>query len=122
MNIFNDIDLTAKAINASMIKKNVIAENISNVDTPGYKRKDVEFESMLVKKMEKDNIDHREIRNIEPKIYVDNSSSAYRLDGNNVDIDIEMAQDAKVSARYEALITRVNSQLGRFKTVLQGIK
>ncbi len=122
MNIFNDINLTANAINASMLRKSVIAENISNVDTPGYKRKDVEFESMLAEKLNKDNINHVEINKIQPKIYVDNSTSSYRLDGNNVDIDIEMAQDAKVSARYEALVTRVNSQLGRFKTVLQGIK
>ncbi|WP_278287146.1 hypothetical protein [Cellulosilyticum ruminicola] len=44
------------------------------------------------------------------------------MDNNNVDIDVEMAEEAKVYARYNALITRVNAQLNRFTTVLQNIK
>ena len=120
MNIFSDINLMGKTISATMLRKNVIAENISNVDTPGYKRKDVEFESILSKSI--DGQKNMSIDEIEPRVYIDNKTSSYRLDGNNVDIDVEMAEDAKVSARYEALVTRVNSQLGRFTSVLQGLK
>lgn len=120
MNIFSDIDIMGKTIQATMLRKNVIAENISNVDTPGYKRKDVEFETVLSRSLNK--VNGISVDDIKPIIYTDNATSSYRLDGNNVDIDVEMAEDAKVSARYEALITRVNSQLGRFTTVLQGLK
>lgn len=122
MNIFSDIDLMNKAINATMLKKSVISQNISNIDTPGYKRKDVKFESILEEKIKKTDISALNIKEIEPEIYTDYSNSAYRLDGNNVDIDIEMAAEAKVSARYNALITRVNGQLGRFSTILQNLK
>ncbi len=122
MNIFSDIDLMNKAINATMLRKSVISQNISNVDTPGYKRKDVEFETILERKMKKEGVSGLNLKEIEPEIYTDYSSSSYRLDGNNVDIDVEMAEEAKVSARYNALITRVNSQLGRFSTVLQNLK
>lgn len=122
MNIFSDIDLMNQAISATMLRKSVISQNISNVDTPGYKRKDVAFESILKKKIQKLDGSELNIRDIEPEIYIDYSNSSYRLDGNNVDIDVEMAEEAKVSARYNALITRVNGQLGRFSTILQNLK
>lgn len=122
MNIFSDIDLMNKAINATMLRKSVISQNISNIDTPGYKRKDVEFETILEKELRYKNGTELNLTEIEPKIYIDHSNSAYRLDGNNVDVDVEMAEEAKVSARYNALITRVNSQLGRFSTILQNLK
>ena len=122
MNIFSDIDLMNKAINATMLRKSVISENISNIDTPGYKRKDVEFETILEKKMKNEGVSKLNLKEVEPRIYTDYSSSSYRLDGNNVDVDVEMAEEAKVSARYNALITRVNSQLGRFSTILQNLK
>ncbi len=122
MNIFSNIDLTNKAINAALVKKNVISENISNVDTPGYKRKDVEFESILSKELSKTTVSELDLDQVEPRIYTQYQNSSYRMDGNNVDIDVEMAEEAKISSRYNALITRVNAQLGRFTTVLQNLK
>ena len=122
MNIFSDIDLMNKALTATMLRKSVIAENISNIDTPGYKRKDVKFEEILTSEMNKKGELQINLQDIEPEVYVDYENSSYRLDGNNVDIDVEMAEEAKVSARYNALVTRVNSQLGRFSTVLQNLK
>lgn len=122
MNIFSDIDLMNKAITATMLRKSVISQNISNIDTPGYKRQDVAFESILQKKLKENGVSQLNLKAIEPQIYTDYSRSAYRLDGNNIDVDVEMAEEAKVSARYNALITRVNSQLGRFSTILQNLK
>ena len=93
------------------------------MDTPNYKRKDVSFETILQKEVNANkNISNLDLNKIEPKVYVDEKSSSYRMDGNNVDIDVEMAEEAKVYARYNALITRVNAQLNRFTTVLQNIK
>lgn len=123
MDLFANIDLVNKALDATLIRKNVISENISNVDTPNYKRKDVSFETILQKEINtKRNILDLDLSKIQPEIYIDKTSSNYRMDGNNVDIDVEMAEEAKVYARYSALITRVNAQLNRFTTVLQNIK
>nr|WP_302595177.1 flagellar basal body rod protein FlgB [uncultured Cellulosilyticum sp.] len=123
MDLFANIDLMNRALDATLLKKSVISENISNVDTPNYKRKDVSFETILQKEVNANkNISNLDLNKIEPKVYVDEKSSSYRMDGNNVDIDVEMAEEAKVYARYNALITRVNAQLNRFTTVLQNIK
>lgn len=123
MDLFANIDLMNRALDATILKKNAISENISNVDTPNYKRKDVSFETILQKEISANkSISNLDLDKIQPKVYVDEASSSYRMDGNNVDIDVEMAEEAKVYARYNALITRVNAQLNRFTTVLQNIK
>ncbi|MHB8131035.1 MAG: flagellar basal body rod protein FlgB [Mobilitalea sp.] len=44
-NAFNYINVLDKAADASWQRNEVISNNIANVDTPGYKRKDVQFES-----------------------------------------------------------------------------
>ena len=46
-NAFNYINVLDKAADASWTRESVIANNIANVDTPGYKRKDLNFESVL---------------------------------------------------------------------------
>ena len=123
MSWFANIDLMNKALDATLLKKSVISENISNVDTPNYKRKDVNFESILQKELDiHKSAQNLDLNKIEPQVYIDEATSAYRMDGNNVDIDVEMAEEAKIYARYNALITRVNAQLNRFTTVLQNIR
>ena len=122
MVLFHNIDVMNKALDATMLRYSVISDNISNEDTPGYKRKDVSFESVLAKEIDKSGVANLNIDSINPKIYVDRQSYAYRMDGNNVDIDVEMAESAKTKLKYDALIQRTVSQLGRFKTILQTIK
>lgn len=46
-NIYSYVDVLNKAANASWLREQTISNNISNADTPGYKRKDVDFESVL---------------------------------------------------------------------------
>ena len=44
---YNYINVLNKAAGASWTKNEIIANNIANVDTPDYKRKDLDFESLL---------------------------------------------------------------------------
>lgn len=121
MEMFSDINLTNKALDAALLKKNVISQNISNADTPDYKRKDVDFESLLSAELKRNggNTNALDLDALNPTVYTDLSTSSYRMDGNNVDIDTEMSEEAKINLKYSALVTRVNAQLNRFKTVLQ---
>ena len=48
-NAFDYINVLGKAADASFVRNEVIANNIANADTPGYKREDVDFESALQK-------------------------------------------------------------------------
>ena len=50
-NAFDYINLMDKAADASWMRENVITNNIANVDTPGYKRQDVDFISVLEREL-----------------------------------------------------------------------
>lgn len=121
MDLFSNIDLTSKVINANIQRKELINQNLSNVDTPNYKRKDIIFEDLLSEEIEKNGM-KVDLDNITPIEYTDLSNSSYRLDGNNVDIEWEKSAETKNELMINTLITRMNAQLGRLKNVLQNLK
>jgi len=122
-NAFNYINVLDKAADASWKRNEVIANNIANVDTPGYKRKDVQFESYLQSALAGDGtLDSRvanaNMDNLDATVYTDNSSNSYRLDGNNVDIDTESSYMADNQIRYNAILDSMTQEFNRMKSVL----
>lgn len=123
-NAFNYINVLTKAADASWKRNEIITNNIANVSTPGYKRKDVQFESFLMTALTGDNsLDKRvanvRLDNLEAQVYTDYSNLSYRLDGNNVDIDTETAELAKNQIRYNAIMDSITQEFNRLKMVLQ---
>lgn len=101
-------DGTYKAIDAALgaagMRQQTIANNIANVNTPGYQRKDVEFDGMLRQALQADaEGDETAWEGLAPKVTSDNKA-ALRQDGNSVDIDQEMAHLAENNVRYNALV------------------
>ena len=106
------------ALNANVVRRDVIADNIANADTPFFKRSDVTFESQLQRAVESEKepdfpallTDKRHIafdemidyRSVKPKIQVEYDSIS-RNDKNNVDIDKEMTDATKNALQYNAL-------------------
>ena len=122
-NAFNYINVLNKAANASWKRNEVISNNIANVDTPGYKRKDVQFQTYLQSALSgDDSLDSRvadaNMEQLDATVYTDDSSLSYRLDGNNVDIDTESANLAENQIRYEALLESMTQEFSRIKSVL----
>ncbi len=111
-----------RALDAAWTRNEVIAQNIANVDTPGYKRKVVKFEEFLDAEMKTGKIDHGQTKlsGLGMAVVTDNASTSYRIDGNNVDIERESALMAMNNLKYNALIQRVSGQLGTLRTVIRG--
>lgn len=120
--MFYNLDVTSKALDATLLRQNIISSNISNVDTPGYKRIDVKFQELLAKQIDANGINEVDIKEIEPSVYTDRAAYANRMDGNNVDVDTEMSELAKTKLRYDTLIQRSIAQISRYKYILQNIK
>ncbi len=134
----SELNVLEKSLNAYWKRNETISNNIANVDTPGYKRKDVKFEEALAKAVKKtEDASHsdtrtevdkkqeassgsRSVDRVEPEVYTQNEGYSYRLDGNNVDIDNEMAELAKNSIRYNVIMSQINSKFQAFKTVMKG--
>ena len=124
---YNYINVLNKAAEASWTKNEIIANNLANVDTPDYKRKDLNFESLLAealsdtslhtKNMDK-KIAHLQNTSLKPRIYTEYSTLSYRYDGNNVDMDTEQAYLADNQIKYYALLDSMTHEFNRLKTVL----
>ena len=122
---FNYVDVLTKAADASWTRESVINNNIENVSTVGYKRQDIDFQSVLreelgnCKHKSLDNkINELDISDLNAQIYTDSANYSYRLDENNVDIDTENVELASEQIRYDALVTSINSEFSRMRAAL----
>lgn len=127
---FSNVNLIEKALYASTIKNQVISNNIANVETPNFKRSDVEFSELLKESLTSQKlrgyitnpkhipIGPLPLEQIKPEIVQENKTSM-RLDGNNVDIDAEMSNLAKNQLYYYSLVQRVNGELN---TIMVAVK
>ena len=124
-NIYNYINVLDKAADAANSRNEILSNNIANVDTPNYKRKDVSFENYLEQALiGPESLDNRvedvntHLSDFGGMTYTDHSTLSYRLDGNNVDIDTESAYLAENQIRYNALVEQIGQEFSRYKTVL----
>ena len=123
--IYNYINILDKAADAANFRNELISNNIANVDTPNYKRKDIDFESVLQAELaggrtlnQSVNMANKDLSVLDPQVFTDNSNLSYRLDGNNVDISTEEAYLAENTIRYQLLIDQMNQEFSRYSTVL----
>ena len=119
---FNYVNVLDKALDASWTRNSVIANNIANVDTPGFKRQDVKFEEYLLNEVGyTDDLDSEVARtdldNLSAMTYTDYGNVSYRLDGNNVDIDTENAELSKNQIKYYTMLDSTSQEFSRLKTV-----
>ena len=127
-NVFDYTNILDKAADASWMRENVITNNIANIDTPGYKRQDVDFESVLQKALGKTKYSSldKKVRELNQDLgkltttsYTDAANYSYRLDRNNVDENTENAELATESLRYQLLTTAITNNFSRMQTVLK---
>ena len=124
---FAYVDLLTASADYSWKRNEVISSNIANVDTPGYKRQDVSFESVLSAAVAKAGststnlttvVKNINYSNLKPTVYTDNANYSYRLDGNNVDIDTEEVELASNQLYYSGVTDAISQQFSRIKTAL----
>ena len=125
---FGYVNVLKTAADASWLREEVLTNNIANVDTPNYKRQDVDFTTYLRSALSRTNggsssltnrVNNLNYNDIAIRTYTDNSTLSYRLDGNNVDLSTENVELASEQINYNALIDSMNNECSRFKTVLK---
>ena len=89
-----------KAIVGASARQQAIAENLANVDTPGYQRVDVDFHSTLRDAMASGS-DGLAGAAFTPQR---DAAAQVRPDGSSVDADVESAAQARNGLEYEALV------------------
>lgn len=139
-----NINTLENSLKVSSLRHRVISNNIANVDTPFFKRSEVLFETYL-----KDHLDNMEKGKVvaeqtDDKLGLKTTNSRHiapiklpeqppflgavirtvddltmRTDGNNVDIDVEMADMAKNTIYYQAVAQRLNGYFSSLRTVIE---
>ena len=128
------------AISARAIKQDLIAGNIANADTPGYKPRDLDFETALSKKVAEEFRNKTTEQKLElaktdskmmdpvddfnpskPTIYIRDGHLA-RNDGNSVDLDVETTELSKNNMMYNSVIEALKKETQIFKAVISASK
>lgn len=114
------VELLKRALQVADERQKLLAANLANVDTPGYKRRDLDFRQMLDyisgnwQYLRTDSLRHFPVTGDGfPKVELDKKLSQ-RTDGNNVDFDKEMVEILRNSMWYRAIGELLDR---RFKTV-----
>ncbi|MBT6048309.1 MAG: flagellar basal body rod protein FlgB [Candidatus Scalindua sp.] len=97
MKMDNNVVLLSKLLDLTQTKNKVLANNIANANTPGFKKFDVTFHNELQKAVESKNIG--KIKQLQEKIAVSSEKSS-KKDGNNVDLDKELVSFYRTSDRH----------------------
>lgn len=127
-NAFDYINILDKAADASWLRENVITNNLANVDTPGYKRQEVDFESALQKELGSSRFEaldkrvrrlNTDLSGLSVSSYTDSANYSYRLDRNNVDENTETAELASETMKYQLLTNAINGDFSRMQAVLK---
>ena len=122
-NAYNYVNVLGKAADASWTRNDILANNIANADTPGFKRKDVQFETYLKNAVAGTDSLNETVANIDLNelncTYTDQANLSYRYDGNNVDINTENVELAKNQLKYYTLMNSMSQEFSRLKSALR---
>lgn len=118
--------LIKQGLDATNLRSKAISNNISNVNTPGYKAYHVSFEDNLNASMDQIDLKVNRDRHLQGSDkngniqMVQDKNLDMKQDGNSVDIDNEMADQATNELEYKALITELNNRIAIKNIVIKG--
>jgi flagellar basal-body rod protein FlgB len=103
------IDLVAKALNIRASYHRVLAGNIANVETPGYREKDIDFRKELD-------------RNIGSTADIEAKESGAdviaRADGNTVNMESQIVKLTENSMLFNSLVQVITKRFAMMKYVI----
>lgn len=128
------VQALATAINFRQMRQKLIASNIANAETPGYKAKRLDFEKSLQTALDIEGTnslntsDDRHFKvggggmaSLEPSIYVD-PNDVVSDDGNNVDMESEMVKMDENKMMFDTAVQLLNKKLALRKYILNSEK
>ncbi|WP_026508775.1 flagellar basal body rod protein FlgB [Butyrivibrio sp. MC2013] len=124
--VFDYIDVLHSTADAAWKRNDIIANNLANATTPGYKREDLDFEGELARAL--GNSKYRSLdakvaslrgQKITGRSYYDSANYSYRLDRNNVDPEQENVELASNQLKYQGVITSLTSQFQNLQTAMK---
>ena len=102
----------------------ILASNLANVDTPGFKSKDIEFSEVLNQQLSQP--DSANEKGLKSNLVADTQSVKYRIphqrssDGNTVELGVEQSSYARNSLDFHMSLTFVKKKLSGLELAIRG--
>jgi flagellar basal-body rod protein FlgB len=115
--------LARKLLDASVMRQEAIANNIANVDTPGYRRLDVaaDFGQTLRAQFAPGATPRAgALDSLRPRLAVDNTVHSVRPDGNSVELESELMAMGRNRVDHEFLTELVSRNIKQLKMAISG--
>jgi len=110
------VELLEAGIRAEGLRQKAIANNIANLETPGYRRIDVKFEELLAKAL--DSAGEVKLSEIEAEIYQPKQTPV-KSNGNDVSLEVEVGEMVKNSLRHKAYIRLLNKMYRQIEMAIE---
>ena len=126
------LSMLTKSVDNTAYRHKLLVNNVANVNTPSYKRRDVaDFQKALreaegktsfrastqnPRHIQFGSLSFEELRPRSIKL----EQTSYRNDKSSLDVDLEMAEMSKNGLRYQAYTQKLNGYFRSYKELLQG--
>jgi flagellar basal-body rod protein FlgB len=107
-----------RGLQGASLRQQVLANNLANANTAGFKRSDVDFESALASALGSGDAGQA-LQQVSFSPQTDNTTSM-TADGNNVDTDSEMSNLTQNAIQYETLAAVEQERMGMLKSAMGG--
>jgi flagellar basal-body rod protein FlgB len=113
--MFDDVTSVALkvALDGLAVRQRTTADNVANIETPGFLAGRVDFESSLAQAIQ----DGGNVSAVTPTM--SRSMDPTRTDGNNVNLDDETLLDEKTQMAYQLVLRAASDQMGFLRTALK---
>ena len=127
INFDNALGVHPQALALREKRSEVLASNLANADTPGYKARDLDFQSILKKSMPSNQaMERTQNGHFSPNDRLLGATMLFRnpnqasLDGNTVESHVEQAKYSENAVQYQASLRFINGKFSGLLTALRG--
>jgi flagellar basal-body rod protein FlgB len=113
----DEMNLLSRLLDVAALRQDVIAQNVANVNTPGYRTQEVDFEEALRQAMSQGEPGHVTLPT--PEIIL-RGGGATREDGNNIDVDHQMAGLQKNALFFKVYTQLLANDLAQYRSAITG--
>ena len=114
----NIFDLIDAGIKAETLRQKAIANNVANLETPGYRRIDVKFEELLARCLRSS--EEFDLSEVEAQIYRPKQTPV-KSNGNDVNLEVEIGQMIKNTLRHKTYIRLLSKKYNQIDLAI-GVK
>jgi len=112
--------ISKKLLDATHLRHETLANNLANVETPGFRRRDLPKSFSVELRRAADRNDFGKIKEMYPRSKVDFDAKPVRMDGNTVQLENELLEMNRNALNYEYLSGAVSGSIKELNLAIKG--